>query len=306
MPRKGTIRPDVASSELAANRKSKSKARKTKVEGTHTENQEVVTTEGENTMNVTQVEGQEVTTAAEGQEIPATIVESTEAEIFAEQTEGQEVVNTTVEETQVVVVTQTEALILKEGIEIADSKASIRTCNLSVPSVPDLFVRYSGEDSKDLCDDEVFIGNVMTVLRNLGYAGESFGRAEMGRQDVNLVVLEGGADFEGWVKEKSKKQEAAQKPPKVSKRPYIALIEQQLELGNLDKKELLALIMKQHPEVNKNGASTFLTDALNPRYSHWKDRVVSKTADGKLIFADKIEPVPEAQPAEAQPEQPAE
>jgi len=64
--------------------------------------------------------------------------------------------------------------------------------------------------------------------------------------------------------------------------------------------------MKQHPEVNKNGASTFLTDALNPRYSHWKDRVVSKTADGKLIFADKIEPVPEAQPAEAQPEQPAE
>ncbi|MGA3118089.1 MAG: hypothetical protein ABSF90_27115 [Syntrophobacteraceae bacterium] len=304
MPRKGTIRPDVASSELAANRKSKSKARKTKVDGTQAQNQEVDNRKGENTMNVTQVEGQEVTTAAEGQEIPATIVESTEAEIFAEQTEGQEA-NTTAGET-VVVVTQADALILKEGIEIADSKGAIRTCNLSVPSVPDLFVRYSGEDNNDLCDDEVFIGNVMKVLRELGYEGEDFSRAEMGRQDVNLVVLEGGGDFENWVKEKTKNQAAAPKPPKVSKRPYIALIEQQLELGNLDKKELLALIMKQHPEVNKNGASTFLTDALNPRYSHWKDRVVSKTADGKLIFADKIEPVPEAQPAEAQPEQPAE
>jgi len=308
MPRKGTIRPDVASSELAANRKSKSKARKAQVEGTQTENQEVVTTEGENTMNVTQVEGQEGTTAIEVPEIPATIVESTEAQVFATQTEGQEVVNTTVEKTQVVVVTQADALILKEGIEIADSKGAIRTCNLSVPSVPDLFVRYSGEDNNDLCDDEVFIGNVMKVLRELGYEGEDFSRAEMGRQDVNLVVLEGGADFESWVKEKSKNQAAAPKPPKVSKRPYIALIEQQLELGNLDKKELLALIMKQHPEVNKNGASTFLTDALNPRYSHWKDRVVSKTADGKLIFADKIETPPaEAVPTEeAQPEQPAE
>jgi hypothetical protein len=238
---------------------------------------------------------------------PATIVESTEAEIFAEHTEGQEVVNTTGEEIQVAVVTQAEALILKEGIEIADSKDSIRTCNLSVPSVPDLFVRYSREDSKDLCDDGVFIGNVMTVLRNLGYAGESFGRAEMGRQDVNLVVLEGGADFEGWVKEKSKKQETAPKPPKVSKRPYISLVEEHLELGNLDKKELLALIMERFPTISKNGVSTFLTDALNPKYSHWKDRVVSKTIDGKLIFADKIEePASDAQPAEAQPEQPSE
>ena len=92
MPRRGTIRQDVASSELAANRKSKSNARKTKVEGTQTENQEVVNRKGENTMNVTHVEGQEANTAVEVPEIPATIVESTEAEVFAQQTEGQEVV----------------------------------------------------------------------------------------------------------------------------------------------------------------------------------------------------------------------
>ena len=207
MPRRGTIRQDVASSELAANRKSKSKARKTKVEGTQTENQEVVTTEGENTMNVTHVEGQEANTAVEVPEIPATIVESTEAEIFAEQTEGQEVVSTIVEET----------------VAAADGDTTTQPAEAPAP-----------------------------------------------------------------------------KPPKVSKRPYISLVEEHLELGNLDKKELLALIMEQFPTVSKNGASTFLTDALNPRYSHWKDRVVSKTVDGKLIFADKIEPVPEAQPAEAQ------
>src|SRR5208337_4620164 len=212
MPRKGTIRPDVASSELAANRKLKSKARKTKVEGTQTENQEVVTTEGENTMNVTQIEGQEVTTAVKVPEIPATIVESTEAEVFAEQTEGQELVN----------------------------------------------VNTTG--------DETLVA----------------ASADTATQPA---------------------EQAAPKPPKVSKRPYIALVEQHFELGNLDKKELLALIMEKYPEVNKNGASTFLTDALNPRYSHWKDRVVSKTVDGKMIFADKIEePAPDVQPAEAQPE----
>ncbi len=102
-------------------------------------------------------------------------------------------------------------------------------------------------------------------------------------------------------------QPAPAKKERLSKRPYIALVEAHFELGDLDKKELLTLIMGQFPTVSKNGASTFLTDALNPRYSHWKDRVVSKTIDGKMIFADKIEePVPDVQPAEAQPEQPAE
>ncbi len=220
MPRKGTIRPDVASSELAANRKSKSNARKTKVEGTQTKNQEVVNRKGENTMNVTEVEGQEVNTAVEVPEIPATIVESTETEVFAEQTEGQEVVV-----------------------------------------------------------------------------------AEAENQVVEGQVVEG--QVAGTESETQPEEKPAPKP-RVSKRPFIALVEQHLELGNLDKKELLALIMEKYPEVNKNGASTFLTDALNPKYSHWKDRVVSKTVDGKMIFADKIEdPAPDVQPAEAQPEQPA-
>jgi hypothetical protein len=208
MPRKGRLRPDVASNDLAANRKSRSKARKTQVEGAQTENQEVVTTEGENTMNVTQVEGQEVATV-EVPEIPATIVEAGEAEVFPGETEGQEVleVNTTVEET----------------------------------GVP----------------------------------------ADASTQPA----------------------EAAPKLPKVNKRPFISMVEEHLALGDMDKKQLLALIMEKFPSVNRNGASTFLTDALNPRYSHWKDRVVTKTADGKMIFADKLEAptleaVPEVEPNE--------
>jgi len=103
-------------------------------------------------------------------------------------------------------------------------------------------------------------------------------------------------------------QPAPAKKERVSKRPYISLVEEHLELGDLDKKELLALIMERFPTISKNGASTFLTDALNPRYSHWKDRVVSKTIDGKLIFADKIEPLPEeleTQVETTQPEQPS-
>lgn len=120
----------------------------------------------------------------------------------------------------------------------------------------------------------------------------------------NRVVEGPVAAIEGETVE----QPAPAKKERVSKRPYISLVEEHLELGDLDKKELLTLIVEQFPTVSKNGASTFLTDALNPRYSHWKDRVVSKTIDGKLIFADKIEPLPEEleAPVTTQPEQPSE
>ncbi len=137
------------------------------------------------------------------------------------------------------------------------------------------------------------------------FAEQTEGQEGIGTTEAESLVVEGQVTAsEG---DTQAAEQPAVKPPRVSKRPFIALVEQHLELGNLDKKELLALIMEKYPEVNKNGASTFLTDALNPKYSHWKDRVVSKTVDGKMIFADKIEePAPEVQTAEAQPEQPAE
>jgi hypothetical protein len=103
MPRKGVTRPEAAFREHGSNRRSKAKAQ---IEGTQAETQEHVATDGgENAMDVTQVEAQEVAEAVESQEsVPATIVESTETEVFPEQTEDQEVVNTTAEE----VVVETE------------------------------------------------------------------------------------------------------------------------------------------------------------------------------------------------------
>lgn len=129
---------------------------------------------------------------------------------------------------------------------------------------------------------------------------ESVSAGEAESQMIGGPVIETGGEAV---------QSTPAKKERVSKRPYISLVEEHLELGDLDKKELLALIMEQFPTVSKNGASTFLTDALNPRYSHWKDRVISKTVDGKLIFAEKIEPLPDEleTPAETtQPEQPSE
>ena len=143
------------------------------------------------------------------------------------------------------------------------------------------------------------------------FEGPTEGEETVVAAEAESQVVEGQVAEGPVVASEGESQPAEQPAPakkeRVSKRPFIALVEQHLELGNLDKKELLALIMEKYPEVNKNGASTFLTDALNPKYSHWKDRVVSKTVDGKMIFADKIEePAPDVQPAEAQPEQPAE
>ena len=138
---------------------------------------------------------------------------------------------------------------------------------------------------------------------------EVFATQTEGQETVNIDEVESHIVENSAVATEGEAVEQATpaKKERVSKRPYIALVEEHFELGDLDKKELLALIMERFPTISKNGASTFLTDALNPRYSHWKDRVVSKTVDGKMIFADKIEePAPDAQPAEAQSEQSAE
>jgi hypothetical protein len=105
-------------------------------------------------------------------------------------------------------------------------------------------------------------------------------------------------------------QEAEEKPapkPRISKRPYIAGVEILLNAGTHTKKELLAFILEKYPAVSKGGASTFLTDLMNEKYRRWKDRAVTKTQEGKLQFADRIEaPEPEAQPTNEGGEQPAE
>ena len=106
------------------------------------------------------------------------------------------------------------------------------------------------------------------------------------------------------------KEQAEEKPaskPKVSKRPYIADVEILLSAGTHTKAAMLEFIMGKYPQVSRGGASTFLTDLMNEKYRHWKQRPVTKTPDGKLVFADRIEgPGPEVVPEAEPPEKPAE
>ncbi len=100
-------------------------------------------------------------------------------------------------------------------------------------------------------------------------------------------------------------EQPASKPPKPSKRPYIDAVRGHLETGDMTKSQLLGLIMEQFPAVSRGGASTFLSDLLNPRYSFFRERQIVKKSDGALIFADRVleEPTHEDQPTEAPIEQ---
>jgi len=162
--------------------------------------------------------------------------------------------------------------------------------------------------------DEAVPSTIVEASEEQVFAAQTGQEAEGTTEAESPVVETPEAGTEGQEAQPAEPSTQAEQPeekpapkPRVNRRPYISLVEEHLELGDLDKKELLALIMERFPTISKNGVSTFLTDALNPKYSHWKDRVVSKTVDGKMIFADKIEePAPDVQTAEVQPEQPGE
>jgi hypothetical protein len=88
-------------------------------------------------------------------------------------------------------------------------------------------------------------------------------------------------------------EQSTTRPPRPSRRPYIDLVRRCLEAGDMDKKQLLGFIMEKFPSVSRGGASTFLTDLLNPKYTFFRERPIVKTADGKLIFADRLQASPE-------------
>lgn len=100
--------------------------------------------------------------------------------------------------------------------------------------------------------------------------------------------------------------EPAEKPvPKqrVNKRPYIEFVTEHLTVGDCDRKELVKLIIEKFKGLSKGGIETFLTDAKNPKYSHYKDRpVIQHPKTGKLIFADCVKAEAETETAEMSPE----
>jgi hypothetical protein len=144
--------------------------------------------------------------------------------------------------------------------------------------------------------------------------------SEHGEQKVSTEtesqVVDGPVTGEG-----DKKLEAGRVPkPRINRRPYIDWVTQHLELGDMERKEMVKEVLKEFPTIKKGGIETFLTDALNPKYSYYKDRTVLKRENGKLVFADKVEAIKEDPPAapvpveavtgvempEVQPEQPGE
>jgi len=153
---------------------------------------------------------------------------------------------------------------------------------------------------------EVTRADVEVVPATIVESGEAevFQGQTEGQEVVDKADTETVAAAEGDTTTQPAEQ-AAEKPaskPRVDRRPYIGFLTEALEKPQ-DRKELLKIILEKWPTVSKGGCQTFLTDMLNPRYSHWKDRPIIKLADGKVVFADKA-PIAEEgkqEPAEPSP-----
>ncbi len=126
-----------------------------------------------------------------------------------------------------------------------------------------------------------------------------------GQAEAPAISTEGeGQVVDGPILATEGDTQEADKPapkPRVNKRPYIEFVVEHLTTGDCDRKELVKLIMEKFTGLSKGGVETFLTDAKNPKYSHFKDRpVIQHPKTGKLIFADCVEVLAEAQSAEAE------
>lgn len=92
--------------------------------------------------------------------------------------------------------------------QVADSHSRNWTItNVSIEKsgyIPDVSVNISPAMSHrdELFDDPVFIGAVMGLLREAGYEGRPFGRAELGMQEADCVMLEPNAEFCAFAEEK--------------------------------------------------------------------------------------------------------
>ncbi|MEO6918440.1 MAG: hypothetical protein ABI171_05245 [Collimonas sp.] len=69
----------------------------------------------------------------------------------------------------------------------------------------DVYVDFAAAIGKErLYEDKVLIGQILTRLRQIGYAGPDFGHGDLGLQDDKLIVLEAPEEFnpfaasKGW------------------------------------------------------------------------------------------------------------
>jgi hypothetical protein len=66
--------------------------------------------------------------------------------------------------------------------------------------IPDLQIELEEDCALEegLCENEAFLNGVFCELRNVGYTGSVFTRAEMGMQSAGTVVLEPNVEFEDF------------------------------------------------------------------------------------------------------------
>ena len=90
---------------------------------------------------------------------------------------------------------------LASNFEVQSSKGPIIVSKMYIYSegyIPDLYIEVK-EENRALWNDKVFIDSIMRYLKHLGFSGKPFGRAELGMQDDNCIVLEPNKEFQIWL-----------------------------------------------------------------------------------------------------------
>lgn len=148
-------------------------------------------------------------------------------------------------------------------------------------------------------DVEVIPSTIVEGYEAEVFSGQTEGQEVEATSEGESHAVEGpvvvtGQETQPPVEQTAQPEQPEEKPapkPRVNKRPYISLVESHLELGDLDRKSLLELVLKEFPAVTKGGITTFITDLKNPKYSHFKPRVaVEHPTTKKFLFADKLIP----------------
>ena len=68
--------------------------------------------------------------------------------------------------------------------------------------VIDVYIDFSAAIDAKAYKDQVLIGQIMTRLHSLGYAGPDFGHGDLGLQDKKLIVLEAPEEFNAFAASK--------------------------------------------------------------------------------------------------------
>ncbi|MCW5631941.1 MAG: hypothetical protein KIT17_01260 [Rubrivivax sp.] len=86
---------------------------------------------------------------------------------------------------------------------VDSSRREHAVLSISIPArgyIPDVFVQFEHEvQHLALSDDKAIVQGVMRLLRQRGYEGPDFDRAELGMQRRNSIALEPPAAFRQWV-----------------------------------------------------------------------------------------------------------